>query len=424
MFLHFDRHLYGVLLRLARREPGARARLVSLFVVLIVIPIYSGVTALLYAVDNLSPGLRRAKVRAPVFIVGHARSGTTLMHRLMVSDEQRFSFFMTYELLFPSLIQKRILRALGAIDRRLFRSFFVNKIIAAEDEALAESRDMHHVGLFVPEEDDFVLSASVASGLWVALFPGMPEYDVYYIDQWPQRRRDKIMAAYDAGVRRQLVLRGLDKTHCSKNPAFSGRVESLIGKYPDARIVVMVRDPREAIPSLLKMLKKTWQGQGWSAERIDKSLAALAEQSIHTYRHPLEALERHPETRSIVVDYRDLISDPTKTVTAVYDALELDLSPTVIETLKAQQDRARAHKSSHSYGLEEFGIDEATLKHKLADLFERFQWDVTLPSMHGVRAEGEARRERAGKPARSAGRAGRTTVGAGGRDKNEPARDA
>ena len=45
----------------------------------------------------------------------------------------------------------------------------------------------------------------------------------------------------------------------------------------------------------------------------------------------------------------------------------------------------------------------------------------TSASIHGVRAEGEARRERAAKATRSTGRGGRTTVGVGGRDKNEPA---
>jgi len=38
------------------------------------------------------PGTAQVEVRTPVFIVGHARSGTTLRHRLMSEDHERFQF--------------------------------------------------------------------------------------------------------------------------------------------------------------------------------------------------------------------------------------------------------------------------------------------------------------------------------------------
>jgi len=374
--LYFDFTLYRLMLRLAWSEPHLRPRLTALFVTLVFIPAYSGVTALFYLLDNLSPSLHRVRIEKPVFVVGHARSGTTLIHRLMVSDTERFNFFLLYELLFPSLWQKRILRAAGAIDRVLFRSFFKNKLVAAEDEALEGARDMHDVGLFVAEEDDFVLTASCVSSTWVALFPGMPEFDVYYVDDWPEKRRRRVMRAYGDGVRRQLCLSGARKIHCSKNPSYSGRIRSLIEQFPDARFVVMMRDPREAIPSLLKMLQKTWRSQGWSESRVERSIDALIAQSVHTYLYPLETLAKHPDTKWTVVDYRDLVSQPQATVEAVYDVLDIEMTPAVSLALEAQQGRARAHQSSHSYDLEEFGIDEAKLKQDLRELFDRFGWDA------------------------------------------------
>lgn len=364
------------MLRLAWSEPQWRPRLTASFVTLVFIPLYSGLTALFYLLDRLSPSLHRARIEKPVFVVGHARSGTTLLHRLMVSDSEQFNFFLLYELLFPSLWQKRLLRAIGSLDRVLFRSFFKKRLVAAEDEALEEARDMHHVGLFVPEEDDFVLTASCIASAWVALFPGLPEFDVYYVDDWPEKRRRRVMRAYADGVRRQLCLSGAGKIHCSKNPSYSGRIGSLIEEFPDARFVVMMRDPREAIPSLLKMLEKVWRGQGWSDARIKRSIEALIAQSVHTYLHPLETLAEHPETNWTVVDYRDLVSQPKATLEAVYQALELEMTAATSAALDSAEQRARAHLSSHSYGLEEFGIDEAQLKRDLRELFDRFGWDA------------------------------------------------
>ena len=138
----------------------------------------------------------------------------------------------------------------------------------------------------------------------------------------------------------------------------------------------MMRDPREAIPSLLKMLKKVWQGQGWSEARIEQSIEALIANSVHTYLYPMETLAKHAGTKWTVVDYRELVSQPKAKVEAVYAALDIEMTPATSLALDAQQARARAHQSSHSYGLEEFGIDEAELKQDLRELFDRFKWDA------------------------------------------------
>ena len=232
---------------------------------------------------------------------------------------------------------------------------------------------------------------ATATSTWVALFPGLPEFDVYYVDDWPEKRRRRVMRAYADGIRRQLCLSGAHKIHCSKNPSYSGRIGSLIAQFPDARFVVMMRDPREAIPSLLKMMQKTWRSQGWSGTRIERSIQALIANSVHTYLYPTETLAKHPDTKWTVVDYRDLVSQPKSTVEAVYEALDIDMTPATSAALEARQRHARAHKSSHSYGLEEFGIDEAKLKQDLRKLFDRFEWDappkeretLALRSEHG-----------------------------------------
>ena len=77
-------------------------------VVRCVVPSVATFHALCFFLDPiLFPGLRRVEVRTPVFIVGHARSGTTLLHRLLSKDAARFSAFLLYELFFPSLLQKK-----------------------------------------------------------------------------------------------------------------------------------------------------------------------------------------------------------------------------------------------------------------------------------------------------------------------------
>ena len=108
---------------------------------------------------------------------------------------------------------------------------------------------------------------------------------------------------------------------------------------------------------------------------MKRCLRVLADQSYHSYRHPLEVLARHPETPRAVIDYRDLVADPAATIEQVYRQLGFPMAPEYRELLLAEGKRAREHASGHAYSLEEFGLDADEIRTRLADLFERYGWD-------------------------------------------------
>ena len=79
MLFFFDFDNYFRMLRLAWNEKSPQARIYYLLVLCISVPLVSSFHAICFALDGLLfPGLRRVKVEAPIFMVGHARSGTTL----------------------------------------------------------------------------------------------------------------------------------------------------------------------------------------------------------------------------------------------------------------------------------------------------------------------------------------------------------
>ena len=376
MIFHFDFANYFRMLGLAWHERNPRARLYYLSVLLLWVPIVSTFHAICFFLDGiLFPGLWKTEIRTPVFVVGHARSGTTLVHRLMNKDEGRFSAFVLYELYFPSLLQKKLIRFLAGIDRRYLGGVLERRVRAWEDGHYAAVREVHEMGLTEAEEDDIVLYYSCASGFWITKMPYMGDLDFYHVDRFPERKRRRLMRFYKDCVRRQLHLNGGDKIHLSKNPVFAGRVASLIEAFPDARIVVPFRNPYETIPSLLKLMRSGWRHLGWDEERQKRCLRILADQSFHTYRYPLEVLARHPETPKAVVDYRDAVADPAATIERIYEQLGFPITPEFHEMLVAEGKRARGHKSGHSYSLAEFGLEANEIRTQLADLFERFRWD-------------------------------------------------
>ena len=362
---------FGVYLRLwrmalAERRSGGmsprRRRVV--FGALLIAPLLALINAACFALDNLIfPGMHRVKVRAPLFIIGHARSGTSLMHRLMTRDEASFVYFRTYEMLLPSLMQKYLLRGLAILDRRLFASRAARALAAWENRTFAKGRQMHPMSLAGPEEDEFLLALSCASGLWMTLFPYPKALeDLYYFDQLPPGRRRRTMAFYRACLKRQLWLYGSDRTHCSKNPVFSGRVAGLIEAFPDARFVLMSRDPAETIPSLLKMMQRNWLASDCERGQISLALAQLAEHSYHTYRYPAEVLARHPEVGHITVDYEELLAAPKATVERCYDVLGIRVSEEFAVRLSEEERRSASHRAEHVYSLDEFGLSADELR--------------------------------------------------------------
>jgi len=376
MLFYFDFSTYFRMLRLAWGEQNPRNRRKLITTLLLRVPLVAIVHSVCFFLDPIVfPGLRRTEVRAPVFVVGHARSGTTLLHRLMSADDN-FSVFLLWELWFPSLLEKKAVRALAAVDRRLLGGALARRVHAWEERKFGKTQHIHFQSLTVPEEDDAVLADSCASGQWIVSLPYMGKLDFYYVDEWPVRRRRRLMRFYKECVRRQLYLNGGEKVHLSKNPTFAGRIETLIETFPDARFVVPFRNPYETIPSLLKLLQVAWRMRKWSDVEMQQSLRIVAEQSYHTYTYPLEALERHPETKYAIVDYAALVAEPKRVVEEVCAQLGIRVGPELERALVVQQSKARKHETAHTYSLEEFGLRADDIHEHLRDLFERFHWET------------------------------------------------
>ncbi len=385
MLFFFDFANYFRMIGLAWNEESVQVRLYFLTVLLLWVPLVSTFHAVCFFLDGiLFPGLWKVEVHAPVFMVGHARSGTTLAHRLMSRDEGRFSSFLLYECYFPSLLQKKLIQFGALLDRKYLGGAVGKRVDAWEERRYGPSRHIHAMGLTIPEEDDIVLYYSMASGFWITKMPYMGDLDFYHMNDWPEARRRRYNRFYRECVRRQLYLNGPEKTHLAKNPLWSGRVESLIEAFPDARFVVSVRDPRETIPSLLKLVRSGWKQLGWEEARQQRCLQVLANQSWHTYLHPLETLADHPDVPHAVVDYRELTADPAGAIEQVYRDLGLPMTDRFRSVLATEGGRQRKHKTGHTYSLAEFGLEGDAIRDELGVLFDRFGWDQGEASQEEV----------------------------------------
>jgi hypothetical protein len=369
MDFYFDFRTYFKIIRLVITDKPNPKRLVIHSMLLFVLSGWALNNAICMQLDRIFfPGYRKTQVKQPVFIVGNARSGTTLFHRLLSGDEERFVCFKGWEIFFPAIIQKKALRQLARIFPKLFQW-----LSEWEERQYQEVRRIRPGGLNEPEEDEFLMLTSFASTVTCTIFPYSVELgEAATFNERPEKNQKRIMQFYRECVLRQLYFHGGDRTLVSKNPAFVPKMQGLAQEFPDSKLIYLMRNPFETIPSLLKLMSTLWEQIGIESDHIDRSIRELAEGSVRDYHFAMKVLSELPDERYAIIEYTDLVADLKATVEQVYDRLNLSMSPEFEQKLSTECSRQKKFQSSNVYSLEEFGISESELSQGLADIIDQF----------------------------------------------------
>jgi len=351
-------------------------RVTILLIFFLVYPLVTIVNRIcLWLDDILFPGYRRSPVKEPVFIVGNPRSGTTLLHRLLAQDRHYTYSFLTWHLIFPAITQKKILSLWGRLDHFL-GSPMKRLIEAIEARALRNFNKIHHTGLFQPEEDELILLHIFASAYLIFLFPFDQLrwlYNRFDFEAEP-KQRGRIMSYYRDCVKRQAYFCPGRTRLISKNPAFTQKIESLYEYFPDCKIICMVRNPLEVIPSMQSILHAVWK------HTLDIHFNQdLTEHVYETarifYRYPLERLPQRDDSSYAIVNYHDLVRQPSTVVKQVYQRFGFTLSPEYAGLLEREDEKVRKYVSRHVYSLEQYNLTRERILEDLKDIFERFGFE-------------------------------------------------
>jgi hypothetical protein len=104
-----------------------------------------------------------------------------------------------------------------------------------------------------PEEDD-VLLIYIFSCIDLTWFSPFPE-ELGWLSHFDQvatlEDRKRIMTLHKNCIKRQAYFKGNKKHFLLKNPAASSKIDSLYEFFPDCKIIYMVRNPLEVVPSII-----------------------------------------------------------------------------------------------------------------------------------------------------------------------------
>lgn len=212
-------------------------------------------------------------LKSPTFIVGNARSGTTWLHRLLALDKETFTAMRTWEMVFAlSLSWKLLFHSIYLVDKRICNSCLLTLLLQTEHKIVYQNNDkstyLHPVGLMEVEEDEWLMVYIGYSQLITLFFPLGMNY-LGDVIAWHKGNDAKtvamkqyVMQFYAYCVEKHVLYKQIvgrrshSALYLSKNPAFTLRIPSLYAQFPDAKVVCLIRDPCESIPSMISYISQ------------------------------------------------------------------------------------------------------------------------------------------------------------------------
>jgi hypothetical protein len=313
------------------------------------------------AVHAAHPEITAQPVRAPIFILGLPRTGTSILHELLAQDPAN-RVPSTWETMWPwpPPEQER-----GSTDPRIARA---EAHFARIDRLLPEFKKMHPMGAHLPQECVALLAHDFATVMHHTTHR-VPSYQRWLeaLDRRPAYRSHRRQLQY-------LQWRWPAERWVLKSPEHLWALDALLAVYPDARIVQTHRDPLEVLASLVSLVAYL---RGLASERIDPPAIAadwtvrLAAGLEHTMRIR-DAAGLGPDR---VFDLRlgDFVGDEIAAVRRLYERFGMELTPEAAARMRAFLGANSKDKhGAHRYALADAGLDAAHERARYRAYAERF----------------------------------------------------
>jgi hypothetical protein len=265
----------------------------------------------------------------PLFIIGHWRAGTTLLHELLILDERH-----TYPNSYACFVPNHYLLSKSVMPTML-------KIVTPQ----CRPQDSMPFGWDRPQEDEFALcNMGVPSPYLSWMFPNDPPDYQEYLDM--EGVSDEDLDRWKEGLLWFVKCLTLEKPKrvVLKSPPHLGRIKVLLDLFPDARFVHIYRDPYVVFASTVNLWKRLSGDEGLQKPKHED----LEEQVFSRFNRMYEAFERdraliRPD-RFCEVSYEQLVGDQIGQMERIYGELGLDGFGAVLPQLQTFVDGQADYK--------------------------------------------------------------------------------
>lgn len=247
---------------------------------------------------------------SPVFILGHWRSGTTLLHNIISQDPQ-FAYVTTYQGVFPNHL-------LGS--KWLFRNIM--------KALMPEKRPSDNMALSpeFPQEEEFALGNICPYSFynfWYFPNNSLAFYDQYirFENTGPEVRKGWI-ESYIKLMKTSMYYHGKQE-FVSKNPPHTGRIKILLEAFPNAKFIYIYRNPITVFESTKKLISSTINALNF--QHVDE--AWIEDTVFEFYKRIITDYENNkhliPKGNLVEVKFEEFEKDMVGGLESIYETLNL-----------------------------------------------------------------------------------------------------
>jgi hypothetical protein len=312
------------------------------------------------ALEDQSPSVLARPIRAPVFITGMPRSGTTFLHRLILQDPGTAAPRL-FELMYPcagrgSHLEATFRKSCVSLQLSLFR------LIVPELSAL------HPVAADAPEECTDITAHVFQSSRFESTYR-VPSYK-----SWLQRNGFLDAYRFHRRFLQHLDVQRAGRRWILKSPDHVFALGEIRKVYPDAHLVFVHRDPVRVLASVAKLTEVLRRPFARSVDRaeighqVSASWADGARRMCELAAGPQAVLHLH---------YRQIVSSPIDAVRAVYKHAGLELTADAEELMRSWlRVSANGARRARRYDLAQFGLDARSIRERFARYTGTFDVDI------------------------------------------------
>jgi Sulfotransferase family len=296
------------------------------------------------------PEIEQRPLAPPVIVLGHARSGTTRLQRLLACD--------------PLFLNSRFYEVLDPIrstpDRRPMQARLTLAALQAFNPALAA---IHPTGAKMVEEQFGLFSFSFYGAQLEA------QWRVPHFARWWQHADRTLVYPEFRRLLQTISWSRHDdpkRPWLLKAPQFTEDLEPLLAAFPGARLLCLHRDPAAVVASSASL---AWNQMIVQSDAVDPHWVGREwlQKTAHRDASCREARRRHPHVRQLDLDYDEMTRDWRAEMRRIYAFLDRPFTHQVERHMSRYLAASKGQGfQRHRYRLQDFGLSEEAVRERLA----------------------------------------------------------
>ncbi len=340
---------------------------------LLLLPFFFVFTPFTLFLDRIFfPDCFKLPVKAPIFIIGNPRSGTSFLHNFLTQTGE-FVAFETWHIFFPALTARVLVKPV------------VDYLVKNNRSTIIPEKSGHGVYLDKVDHDEFLYIHKLDTQFVLLLSPlGFDdrEYpELRFYDQQPKSRRQSSVQFFKSCLQRQMYYTG-QKQVISHAHFSTCRIKTLLEAFPDAKFIYLARSPHETILSHLSLEYNIFKNlvgiQNIPSDKLKRYFERRYNYDIELYSYfcKLQKKEEIPKHSIMVLRYDQLNLSFSEAIYKIMAFAEIKPSELLRQTIEEQTLVQKNYQRKHQVmKLEEFGLSMDRIAKDFSFVFEEYGFD-------------------------------------------------